>query len=793
MAENLELIKSKEAKHVDGVSLAKSSSVGPISPDDRLNNEIVLRQERISSIDGFQTEYNSLECFRIKVNSYYFQELKEEKNKKVQRQISTGINVNESNQSAVKYIFKKYLPEAKDMLKNCILQSKSKTDAGKKTKSNDTSPTKYTGSPFDRRIDRVFIVSNNESIDRIPFSSKYQETSTTGLIVSESYLQDSKLDAKNEKIKQMNEYRSAMQKDSFYIGAPSLVNAYSLTKLYGSDGGNQLLNKRGERKWYEVDKAFGPGAFNSTATNPTTSSLISWGSDDPYGRTPYSFTDFVFSKYWNKIENNRLITLRRYGAPINDNLKFPGMDGDNNTDKVIFPPMASAITYFGEETGNKLSELLKFTTGLPWDDVKSDVWQVNTTSTPDSEAGPAGLFPGIGTMAKMLNVATGNFDVKNVLNKGILPPDPYSDGPYENRILGPVNRINSVKKRVAGLTFEWSGLNLVFEYVARPIGGINPKAVLLDILSNFLVIGSASAVFFGGQHRFMADPGKYPFLGGQGAIDAWYNGQPLKWAGTTITSFVNQATDPKTESGQGIKGFMDALLGGGGGFSIKGLFDGAKNLVGEGGLLRTSVTNLVQSNIAERSSGQVPYLSGLKALLTGEAVGEWHVTIGNPLNPIVMIGNLICNGVEVEFGNELGPDDFPTELKITVKLDHGMPRDRDAIQSVFNRGMGRIYDLPDGFEGSGDKETKVDKNTSNQNTGSISKNIGWLAGPSTVGSNVGAPQMSAPSNGGEISIWRQNNFRAISPDENLLDRKSLYFGTKAKYRAIEWIGLKATK
>jgi hypothetical protein len=42
-------------------------------------------------------------------------------------------------------------------------------------------------------------------------------------------------------------------------------------------------------------------------------------------------------------------------------------------------------------------------------------------------------------------------------------------------------------------------------------------------------------------------------------------------------------------------------------------------------------------------------------------------------------------------------------------MDHAMARDRDAIQSIFNRGMGRIYDLPDDMEGSADDQTKVDK------------------------------------------------------------------------------------
>ena len=79
------------------------------------------------------------------------------------------------------------------------------------------------------------------------------------------------------------------------------------------------------------------------------------------------------------------------------------------------------------------------------------------------------------------------------------------------------------------------------------------------------------------------------------------------------------------------------------------------------------------------------------SLLTGAPVGEWHLTIGNPCNPIAMIGNLICKNVKIEFGDILGPDDFPTTLKATFQLEHGRDRERGEIESMFNRGDGRLY------------------------------------------------------------------------------------------------------
>jgi hypothetical protein len=112
--------------------------------------------------------------------------------------------------------------------------------------------------------------------------------------------------------------------------------------------------------------------------------------------------------------------------------------------------------------------------------------------------------------------------------------------------------------------------------------------------------------------------------------------------------------------------------------AIKGL--ASKIGVSAQRLIRTAVTNDFLENY------QAPL-----AILTGAPVGEWHLTIGNPCNPIAMIGNLVCNSVNIEFSDTLGPDDFPTGIKATFNLEHGRDRERGEIESIFNRGDGRLY------------------------------------------------------------------------------------------------------
>jgi hypothetical protein len=104
-------------------------------------------------------------------------------------------------------------------------------------------------------------------------------------------------------------------------------------------------------------------------------------------------------------------------------------------------------------------------------------------------------------------------------------------------------------------------------------------------------------------------------------------------------------------------------------------------------------------------------------LLTGEPTGNWHLTLGNPLNPMMVVGNLICKKMDVQWGDELGPDDFPLELKVTYTLEHAMARDKAGIQSMFNRGAGKIYKLPDYVRSVSDYESKVDNFTGGKDWG----------------------------------------------------------------------------
>jgi hypothetical protein len=83
------------------------------------------------------------------------------------------------------------------------------------------------------------------------------------------------------------------------------------------------------------------------------------------------------------------------------------------------------------------------------------------------------------------------------------------------------------------------------------------------------------------------------------------------------------------------------------------------------------------------------------SLLTGDPTGAWHLTVGNPLNPIMMVGNLTCRETNVTFEGGLGVQDFPERMVVEITLKPGRGRDKLDIESMFNMGRGRFYLQPE--------------------------------------------------------------------------------------------------
>ena len=434
--------------------------------------------------------------------------------------------------------------------------------------------------------------------------------------------------------------------------------------------------------------------FLQDKQNPTYKNILKYYSSptfDPYGLAKYRMQDFIYLKYYNQIPNNYMITLRRYTHPCEDHmfgLDMSAMDINklNGFSESHFN-IATAVTYLGEKAGNKLSDILKFEYGANYEDKEAKVEMLQNTDgglaaqmrqkfgiseaymNGEETRQSAGGMGGLVKQSIKFAALTG---MKGVNTSDAMAASHRFQGNefatvYGENIYGNVNVINKTKVRSRGLTYS-GNFTLNFEYSLKSLKCVNPRVAMLDILSNFLILTGNYGAFWGGETRFY----------GQQSIAPQFGDPEKLRKGDYKGYFKSLLSDVKS-------GFENISTADGGNGS---LWDGLKNLAS--GALQGLLGNLLGGNVGVAGTAQAP-----AALLSGEPTGYWHVTIGNPLDPIAMMGNMAVTKTTVQFNDVLGYDDFPTEVKFTVDLEHCMPRDNAGIENMFNGAKGRFYAFTD--------------------------------------------------------------------------------------------------
>lgn len=356
------------------------------------------------------------------------------------------------------------------------------------------------------------------------------------------------------------------------------------------------------------------------------------------GASLYDPEDFLYVRDFDSLKLNRLITLRRFAHPVVD---------DIFTSHQTEPDIARLLTYFDQET-NKLSDILKMSLGLNWKDLESRSEKASMEG--GSESGISGIA---GTVMRFVDPKYGQ---ESMAGRAATNHDPQHD---ENRVYGPVDSIAKTKIREVGLTFD-NKIPLEFNFEMKSHNGINQKAAFIDLLSNIILICTNDAKFWGGA-RYWVGPQPSKYMKDLKALDS-----------TDWKEYVSKGLG-------GMKTFMQKFESKGSAVEqLKQIANNAMNLA-----LGSIINKLGRTGIPVMNS-----------LLTGNPVGMWHLTIGNPNNPIVVMGDLIIEDAVIDFGDELGYDDFPTTMKLTLTLTHAKPKGRAEIENMFNCGQGRTYLKP---------------------------------------------------------------------------------------------------
>lgn len=468
-------------------------------------------------------------------------------------------------------------------------------------------------------------------------------------------------------------YSESLKPDPFTVpenGPPTLPraigNAYALYNFRGFYG-----DLHSDQSQYYRDQPNNRIMGGVQANQISVGKLINFF-QETYPKISYKPADFIYGKYYKKIPINHLITLRRFPMPVEDNIytlnvrPAPKKDGDAPGDPTDATQVAgvTAVTYLGETAGNKLDEILNFTYGLNWKEITSEMESV---SSGDGGYTNQPFYSKIGGVGRAIADAAKGISPGQKFARQNMTTEDRLGTTFANFVIGPVNVINQTQIRETGIKFA-NDMKLTFEYELKSLNYVNPKIAMIDIISNMLTMTTNNAQFWGGGHRYYGSAG---YVASQfGDINKLKKGDFAGYIGSVVA-------DVET-------GFQGLFGDGNGGFSLDSIL--------EGGLKagKTFLGNV----LGEFLGGQIGGPTGTvatKALISGEATGNWHVTVGNPMNPIVTMGNMICDNTTMTLGHGLGYDDFPMEVKFEVDVKHGKPRDKGDIENMFNAGRGRIY------------------------------------------------------------------------------------------------------
>lgn len=444
------------------------------------------------------------------------------------------------------------------------------------------------------------------------------------------------------------------------------------------------------------------------------------GEKPKLGLATYRYIDFMYCKDLGKIPNNRLITLRKFPGPIGDNIFTQAYPHHENTSQFkSYPDIGRLITWFDNED-NKLEDICRYNYEATWKEFTSEI-QIETSKQRDDGFVNqlANLFSPQNNVLKGQGFS-GNVGAlswgANLLHIPILSGDRASSQYYDwetlgnydrHRIYEPPNRIWDTHKYEGRLKFN-QDINLTFRYKLRSYDNINPKSALLDLLGNIMVVTYRRGSFWGGESKIIGPQGNNSVYE---TADGWINWsfdqlggiwERLKSGGGVdmiqgwLSNLINMANEGFNKAAEVAESFMknaeqtgNEVLSNAAQGAEEGIKKGVKVITGKDGLEHYHFTDALKGMIKDQLGR--PAIYAMNSLLTGENVGPWHLTIGNPRNPIMSIGNLIMTNSEVTHTGPLGIDDFPTELIVKVTLKHGRPRDAVEIQKMYTKGISAIY------------------------------------------------------------------------------------------------------
>lgn len=518
----------------------------------------------------------------------------------------------------------------------------------------------------------------------------------------------------------------------------SLFNPYNGVHILGITENVPLLYDQNENHLNPVDldsdeegtKAL---KFDNKISDCSISRLVAESAkkESILGQAKYKYADFAFCKDLG-MPNNRLITLRKFSTPVGDYIfrasavrnktedKKDTEQKDSKRDKYTpfnTPADVGRMCCYFDTDDNKLEDILKYNFSSSWKNMEAKIEQQR--SQENDHVTPVGsvlnmLNPSMNTSIENGFSGSSNHLIGRAFNSWFgWNTQAYHDNKVltnydEHKIYTPRNTVQSMHKYEGNLQFKHE-FTLVFSYKLRGYQNINPKSAMLDLLANIFATTYFRGSFWGGRNEIIgAQPNKSGWNKANQLIDKFAD-----MSEGLIASLANGTFDFSSvlgslgNLGEQVADYFKNLYAN----TIDTLQEGVKAV---GKVIKDSKIPAGVKGLLKNQLGR-PEIYAFQSLLDGSNTGLWHVTIGNPFNPIAVMGNLIITDVQVQHLGPLGIDDFPTELKVTVSLKHSRPRDAVAMERMYTKGVGAIYMPLTGYK----EYTKVFQDEVKEEIGSL--------------------------------------------------------------------------
>jgi hypothetical protein len=381
--------------------------------------------------------------------------------------------------------------------------------------------------------------------------------------------------------------------------------------------------------------------------------------------------DFIYAQDYGVYPNNRLIVCRRFGGPCGDDLTRTKVE-----------PKVSLVSWFADE-----EPPVSFDFGETWQssneklkDILNDFGK-DVSSQAADRAGLGGILSRLGDGIPLPGI-TEVLQRRILGNLGII-------GPGASKLpSGDPNLImESSKRRLVSMDQPGSGLTgkikvtVNCKWEQKFIAGVDPTLVYYDILRTILSFGGSNATFYlgasgaaSGVSKFLDDLATKPFELISGFVGSIMDG--LKDIIDGIQKLFTKGKPPDDDKQKEEGGLISGVT--------QGSINKFKLFLDIGGSVFKDILKNVTYKYKIRIMAVMNYL-------TGSPSGPWHVTIGNPMRPILSCGDMITSSsVNVKLGPTLAFNDLPSTIECSFTLESARNLGIDEIFGKLSCGKLRV-------------------------------------------------------------------------------------------------------